>query len=277
MCLRRRRASRGEERFFVVLPDKILYNVLIRFDTIVRETDMKKIFFFLIPVLILGFVSAVIADVAETKKLFQDIRWLGHDTFKISDGKTVIVTDPFRLKDKDTKVKADIILITHEHHDHCSPEDITRIRKPDTVIVTNRACAEKIGGSVKILGQGDIIEEGRIRIEAVPAYNLDKKFHPKDKGGLGYIFTVRGKRLYIAGDTDYIPEMKTFRRINIAFLPVSGTYVMSADEAVRAALDIKPDIAVPMHYGTIVGTRMMAEVFAEKLRGKIAVIIMKEE
>jgi L-ascorbate metabolism protein UlaG (beta-lactamase superfamily) len=130
---------------------------------------------------------------------------------------------------------------------------------------------------VKIAKRGDVMDIGGIRIEAVPAYNIDKKFHPKDKDGVGYIFTVRGQRIYLAGDTDYIPEMKTFKNVGIALLPVSGTYVMTAEEAVKAALDIKPDIAIPMHYGKIIGTRMNAEKFAEGLRKKIEVVILKEE
>jgi L-ascorbate metabolism protein UlaG (beta-lactamase superfamily) len=94
---------------------------------------------------------------------------------------------------------------------------------------------------------------------------------------VGYIFTVQGKRIYIAGDTDYIPEMKTFWDIAIALLPVSGTYVMTAEEAVQAALDIKPAVAIPMHYGSVVGTKTDAERFASALKGKVEVIILNEE
>jgi L-ascorbate metabolism protein UlaG (beta-lactamase superfamily) len=100
---------------------------------------------------------------------------------------------------------------------------------------------------------GDKITVSGIAIEAVPAYNTNKQFHTKDKNWVGYIFTAKGQKIYIAGDSDYIPEMKTFN-VDIALLPVSGTYVMTADEAVKAALDIKPKIAIPMHYGAIVGT-----------------------
>jgi L-ascorbate metabolism protein UlaG (beta-lactamase superfamily) len=123
-----------------------------------------------------------------------------------------------------------------------------------------------------------VIELGDIKVEAVPAYNIKKKFHPKERGDVGYIVTIKGQRIYLAGDTDRIPEMKTFKNVNIAFLPVSGTYVMSEREAVKAALDIKPDVAVPMHYGTVVGTKMNAEKFAQALkRKKIPVVLLKEE
>jgi L-ascorbate metabolism protein UlaG (beta-lactamase superfamily) len=144
------------------------------------------------------------------------------------------------------------------------------------VIVAPADCAAKIKGTIKIVKPGDTLDVSGIKIEVVPSYNTNKQFHTKDKGWVGYIFVLAGERIYLAGDTDYIPEMKTFRA-DIALLPVSGTYVMTADEAVQAALDIKPKIAIPMHYGSIVGSGDDARKFAEKLRGKIVVEILPEE
>lgn len=216
--------------------------------------------------------AGLYAGEREARVMVKGIHWLGHDTFRIV-GEKIIYTDPFKIKKSD---RADLILITHEHYDHCSPEDVKKIQDSGTVIVAPADCAKKLSGNIKIIKVGDRISVAGIDIEAVPAYNTNKQFHTKDRGWTGYIFKADGRSIYIAGDTDYIPEMKTFRT-DIALLPVSGTYVMTAEEAIRAALDIRPKVAIPMHYGSIVGSKSDAERFAEGLKGKIEVVILNEE
>jgi L-ascorbate metabolism protein UlaG (beta-lactamase superfamily) len=186
--------------------------------------------------------------------MVKDIHWLGHDTFKIVGEKVI-----------------------YEHFDHCSPDDVKAVQGPKSVIVATSDCAKKLSGKVKIVKPGDKINVEGIDIEAVPSYNTNKQFHTKDKGWVGYIFVAKGQRIYLAGDTDYIPEMKNFIKVDIALLPVSGTYVMTAEEAIKAALDIKPKLAIPMHYGSIVGSTDDAKKFAEGLKGKIEVLILQEE
>ncbi len=231
-----------------------------------NKTITPVVLFFLIT----GY--SALAGEKEALHMIENIHWLGHDTFKIS-GEKVIYTDPFKIKKEDA---ADLILITHEHYDHCSPDDVKKIQKSDTFIVAPPDCAAKLSGNVKTVAPGDKLTAGGIEIEAVPSYNTNKQFHTKSRNWVGYIITVNGQRIYLAGDTDFIPEMKTFKA-DIALLPVSGTYVMTAEEAVKAALAIKPKIAVPMHYDSIVGTKKDAKKFAEGLKGKIEVRILKEE
>ena len=202
-----------------------------------------------------------------------NLEWLGHASFRISNDK-VIYIDPFKLLS--SKPKADLIVVTHEHYAHCSLDDISKIKKIDTVVVCPENCIEKLaplGLTTMKLKIGETISAKGINITAVHAYNIGKQFHPKGFG-MGVILEIGKLKIYHAGDTDLIPEMKKLsnEKIDVALLPVGGTYTMSASEAAKAAEIIKPDIAVPMHYGSIVGSVDDAEHFKENYKGKTIIL-----
>ncbi len=209
------------------------------------------------------------------------ISWLGHDSFRIKNGKTIII-DPFKIRS--VSDKADILLISHEHSDHLSLDDIKKVVNENTTIVTIPACKKELSSlkvkEIRVAKPGDKLKLGDVSIEVVPAYNLNKfrepgkVFHPKEDGKAGYIVGMKGLRIYHAGDTDAVPEMKGLKP-DIALLPVSGTYVMTAEEAAEAAKMVEPKLAIPMHYGTIVGTERDAEKF--KQLATCSVQILKPE
>lgn len=213
------------------------------------------------------------ADLAAVEKLVEDLHWLGHDCFRLDRPEGPIYFDPYEIGEGPA---AALIFISHDHFDHNSPDDLAKVSGPDTIVITEKDSAAKVSGDVRVLGLGESLEVGGVTVDAVPAYNLGKEFHPKSNGWLGFIVTVDGVRIYHAGDTDYIPEMEVLR-VDLALLPVSGTYVMDASEAVQAALVIGPKMAIPMHYGAIVGDENDAKKFAKGLEGMMAVRILPKE
>jgi len=199
--------------------------------------------------------------------LLDAVEWLGHSGFRIRAGKATVYIDPYRVTDGPG---ADLILITHAHYDHFSPQDVERLRKPTTIVVAPATVAERLAGNVIAVRPGEVVEPlPGLDVRAVPAYNTSKRdaegrvFHPREAGCVGYELGVRGERLYHAGDTDVIPEMDQVAGVDVALLPVSGVYVMTAQEAVEAARRIQPRVAVPMHWGEHIGSLEDAEAFAK--------------
>jgi L-ascorbate metabolism protein UlaG (beta-lactamase superfamily) len=196
------------------------------------------------------------------------VSYLEHDCFRVEAGGKVLYTDPFQIREQ--QKKADFVTISHEHSDHLSREDLGRVLKPSTVMVASESCRGKLDGIAKevhYLKPGEAYRAGDLAFHAVPAYNTNKfrspgrPFHPRDYNGIGFVIEVGGVRIYHAGDTDMVKEMETLGRIDLALLPVSGTYVMTADEAIEAAKRIAAGLAVPMHWGAIVGGHGDAERF----------------
>ena len=209
------------------------------------------------------------------------VHWLGHDSMVLLGTKTVVI-DPFKAKGD---YKADLLLISHEHQDHLSEEDIRRFSSESTTIVAPKICEGQLKGfrTEKVFVEpGSKDELKGVTVETIPAYNIDKfrspgrVFHPKEDGRVGYVVTLDGVRFYHGGDTDATPEMKKLE-VDVAFLPVSGTYVMTADEAAGAAKAMKTKVAVPMHYGAIVGSRADAERFRDLVGGTPQVQILEKE
>jgi len=193
-------------------------------------------------------------DVFETDSGKLEITFIGHGTLMFRFGEMVIHMDPWtKLADYNTLPKADIILLTHEHRDHLDPEAIRILSGEKTDIVLSQTCAEKISGGT-VMKNGDVLTVKGIKIEAVPAYNLIHKredgspFHPKGAGN-GYVLHFGNKRVYVAGDTENIPEMKTLGTIEIAFLPMNLPYTMTPQMAAEASDSFQPRILYPYHFG----------------------------
>ena len=200
-----------------------------------------------------------------------ELNWLGHAGFLIKNSK-VIYIDPYNISEN--LPKADLILLTHSHYDHCSVADLKKIVRNGTRIIAPADCQSKItrfDQPIKI----DIIEKDQnldyegIKISAIPAYNVDKPFHSRDESWLGYLIKINNILIYHAGDTDLIPEMQKLTghkqkdKKFIALLPIGGRFTMSVEEAHKAAKLIKPNLVIPMHYGSIVGSIDDAKEFCE--------------
>lgn len=206
------------------------------------------------------------------------LHWLGHDGFRIEYKNFLIYIDPYKIT---PNVKGDLILITHDHFDHCSPDDIKKVVNGKTIIVAPKPCKAQLtvikAKEIILVEPDQELNIDKVKITTIPAYNINKfrspgqVFHTKTAGYVGYVITLGDVKIYHAGDTDLIPEMKDLKP-DIALLPVSGTYVMTSDEAVKAVEEIKPNIAIPMHYDSIVGSKKDAENFKNKARCDVVVL-----
>ena len=211
--------------------------------------------------------------------MISNIKVLYHSSIRIEDEK-IIYIDPFKIERE--YGDADSIFITHSHYNHYSPEDINKIVKKNTIVVCTKDLKDKIENEINCDKNNIIYVEPNkeykiedLYFETVRAYNLNKQFHPKENNWVGYIIKIGDIKYYIAGDTDITEDNKKVE-CDIAFLPVGGTYTMNYKEAAELANIIKPKIAIPIHYGGIVGTREDAEKFIELLNedveGKILMI-----
>ena len=208
--------------------------------------------------------------------MLEGIKLLCHSALKINKNNVIIYVDPFHIKERYND--ADFILITHSHYDHFSEEDIQKVRNKNTTILITEDLISKVNSNdykniVKV-EPFQIYEFKDIKIETIPAYNINKQFHPRENNWVGYILTINQNKYYVAGDTDITKENKSVK-CDVAFVPVGGTYTMDAKEAVTLVNEIKPKIAVPIHYGEIVGSEDDAIEFVNNLNKSIEGKILK--
>ncbi len=215
-----------------------------------------------------------------------ELKWLGHSGFFIKNSRAIYI-DPYNIKEG--MEKADIILITHSHYDHCSVADIEKIVQDGTKIIMTADCQSKItrfNVSIKmeVVEPGQELDIGDIKVSVLSSYNSDKHFHPKSENWVGYLLKINNVIIYHAGDTDLIPEMQKLTGYKqpgkefVALLPIGGRFTMNPEEAAEAANLIKPTLAIPMHYGSVVGTSEDAQEFRELCaENKIRCEILEKE
>ena len=206
--------------------------------------------------------------------MIENIAVLTHSSIRIKDADLTIYIDPFKVEG-DPK-DGDLILITHDHFDHFSPEDIVKIAKTDAILVVPEKMAKKaqeaadMVGEIKTVSPGGSYEIEGLKFETVPAYNMLKPFHPKKAGWVGYILEISGKRVYIAGDTDATKEAEQVD-CDIAMIPIGGTYTMDAKKAAKLINAMKPAVAIPTHYGSVAGKPEDGETFARLVEEPVKV------
>lgn len=222
---------------------------------------MQKLIFLLYAMISLIWAATGLAEqkfekdsIKTVKRGAMEITFIGHGTVMIIHGKTVVHIDPWsRMADYSKLPRADIIVLTHDHPDHLDLSAIETLRKPTTQLIMPKVCADKVKEGI-VMKNGDTKTVANIAFEAVPAYNIvhmrseNMPFHPKGVGN-GYVMTFGGKRVYVAGDTENIPEMKALKNIDVAFLPMNLPYTMTPEMVADAAKAFKPKVLYPYHYG----------------------------
>ena len=208
--------------------------------------------------------------------MIENIEVFKQNHIKIKSGGKVIHIDPFQTEF--ASFDADFILITHDHFDHFSLKDIENTAKDDTVLIVPENMKNKAEAAGKCVKKIITVKPGEkynvdgLEFETVPAYNIGKPFHPKSAGWVGYIIKTDGKRVYVAGDTDATEEAQAVK-CDIALVPAGGTYTMNAKQAAKLVNTIKPEFAVPVHYGGVVGKEKDGTEFQKAVDGDIKVVL----
>lgn len=211
--------------------------------------------------------------------MIENIQVFTQNSIRIKDGEKKIYVDPFQMREEPKD--ADFILITHDHYDHFSPEDIAKVRKDNTLLIVPEAMYKKaeqesgVASNIYPVKPGTFHEIEGLTLDTIPAYNNLKPFHPKSAGWVGYLLRINGKRIYVAGDTSLTKDAKAVK-CDIALVPIGGTYTMDAKKAAELINIIRPEIAVPVHYGSIVGKKEDAETFRELVDDTIRVEILMQ-
>ena len=202
-------------------------------------------------------------------EIFVEITWLGHASFRLAGDHAVVYIDPWKLSA--SPHDATVVFVSHSHYDHCSPGDVEKVSNAETTILAPADTAGQLPRA-QAIAPGRQVTIGLVAVEAIPAYNIGKSFHPQANGWCGAVAALGPKRIYYAGDTDQIPEMDRLGTIDAALLPVGGTYTLSAGEAAQACRTIKPAVAIPYHWGDIVGSVADAQAFARQASCEVIVL-----